>query len=467
MIHTSLLSLLFSTSLWITNTIADTSIKNLAIAQTPKTVMLTVYNNDLAMIHETRRATLDKRGKVKLMYPGIPSSIDTSSVIASFEQEVQLFSQNYSFDVISYDSLLNHHIGKRVLYTEKDDSVEIKEGILLSTSPLLIREKNYGAIYIPNQLFFPNIPKDMAVKPSLFWNIQTDAKELDIDLKYLTKGMSWKSDYTLNIIDESRLNLNAWITIINNSGATYTDANITVLAGEVQQARPTPEVEIYKSKKLRLAPTTIQNESFSGYHIYKIPFKETIKNREQKQISFIQKEDISYNRYAINSQSFHFSNFGKRKLSFNQTIEFSNSQKNNLGIPLPKGTVRVYQEDKSKTSRFVGSQSISNIPQDEKVKIVIGKHFDIVGTESILDFKETKREKHISYKVSISNHSTKDEIVKLKRNVPKNSGKLTIKDSCNKECSKEKISAFTTLYSLKLKAKENYTLNISYDIKKY
>ncbi len=467
MINASLLSLLFSTSLWITNTVADTTIENLAIAQTPKTVMLTVYNNNLAMIHETRTATINKAGKVKLMYPGIPSSIDTSSVIASFEQEAKLFSQNYSFDIISYESLLNHHIGKRVLYTEKDDSVEIKEGILLSTSPLLIQEKNYGAIYIPNQLFFPNIPKDMAVKPSLFWNIQTDAKKLDIDLKYLTRDMSWKSDYTLNIIDDTKLNLNAWITITNNSGATYTDADITVLAGEVKQASSIPKTQSYARKRLRSAPENIKNESFSGYHIYKIPFKETIKNREKKQISFIQKEDISYDRYAINSQAFSFSNFGKRELSFDQTIEFINSQKNNLGIPLPKGTIRVYQEDKSKISRFIGSENISNIPQDEKVKIVIGKHFDIVATEKIIDFKETKREKHISYKVSINNRSNKDAIIKLKRNVPKNRGKIIIKDSCKTECNKENLTAFSTLYTVNIKAKESYDLNITYDIKKY
>ena len=443
---------------------------NLSVAESPENISLTIYNKNLAMISEKRKAVIDKPGKVKLMYPGIPSAIDTSSVIATFAQETSLYSQNYSFDVISYESLLKYHLGKMVHYIEKKDSIEIKEGTLLATEPLLVREKNFGIIFTPYQVFFPDIPKDMAVKPSLFWNIETQAKKLDIKLKYLSKGLSWKSDYTVDLTDEKSLDLNSWITISNNSGASYEDANITVLAGDVNLPASQSSRRVYAKRAVASMAEdsgNIKNESFSGYHIYKIPFRETIKDKERKQISFIQKKDIGYQKYAVNSESVYFSNFGERKLQFNQVIEFKNSKENRLGIPLPQGIIRVYKDDKGHTSRFVGASNIKNIPKDEKVKLTIGKYFDIVGKERVTDYRETRKEHHISYEITVSNHSEKSEVVKLKKNVPGNRGKLTVKDSCDKQCSKKSINAFTTEYTIHLKPDEKYLLTVDYDMLKY
>ncbi|MEA3492489.1 MAG: DUF4139 domain-containing protein [Campylobacterota bacterium] len=453
-------SLILSTSLL--------AIENLAITNAAENISLTIYGKNLAMIGEKRSATIDNPGKVKLMYPGVPSLIDTSSVIATFSQQTKLFSQNYSYDVISYDSLLKYHLGKTVHYTEDEESTERKEGTLLSVTPILIREKSEGAIYIPHKVFFPNIPKAMAIKPSLFWNIETEAKRLDIDLKYLTKGVSWKSDYTIDLTDDTTLDLNSWVTITNNSGATYRNADITVLAGDVNVPQELGGRRIYSKSRLAATPTdkkNIQNEAFSGYHIYKIPFRETIKDREKKQISFIQKKAITYEKYAFNRETFYFSNFGERRLRFSQIIAFENREENHLGIPLPKGTARVYREDKSGVSRFVGAANITNVPKDETVKLTIGKYFDIVGKEKVVDFRHTKREKHITYKITINNHSKKEEIVKLQKSIPSNKGKLTITDSCKEQCSKERLNAFSTLYTLSLKPDAEYSLTISYDMK--
>ena len=458
---TIITSLMLSTSLLTAN--------NLAITNAPENIALTVYGSDLAMISEKRSAVIDSPGRVKLMYPGVPSMIDTSSVIAAFSQQTRLFSQNYSYDVISYNSLLKYHLGKLVLYTEDEEATERKEGTLLSVSPILIREKSEGAIHVPYKVFFSNIPKAMAIKPSLFWNIETEAKKLDIDLKYLTKGLSWKSDYTIDLTDDTTLDLNSWVTITNNSGATYHDADITVLAGDVNIPQEQESRRVYAKRAMAMAEDSgnIQNEAFSGYHIYKIPFRETIKDKEKKQISFIQKKAITYEKYAFNKETFYFSNFGERKLNFSQVIEFKNSEENRLGIPLPKGTVRVYKEDQSNVSRFVGAANITNIPKDETVKLTIGKYFDIVGKEKIIDYRVTKNDNHITYEITINNHSKKREVIKLKKSVPTNQGKLTIKDSCDKQCSEERLNAFTTQYTISLEPDEEYKMTISYDVKKY
>jgi hypothetical protein len=281
--------------------------------------------------------------------------------------------------------------------------------------------------------------------------------------------MSWKSDYTVNLSGEKILDLNSWITITNNSGATYQDANITVLAGEVNTPQPRSRRVYAKRAMMAAAEDTanIKSEAFSGYHIYPIPFRETIKDKEKKQISFIEKKGIAYQKYGFNKESVYFSNFGERKLRFDQVIEFKNSRENHLGIPLPKGTVRVYKEDKGGTSRFVGAADISDIPKDEAVKLTIGKYFDIVGKERITDYRQTRNEKRISYEITVSNHSKENEVVKIQKSVPTNQGKLTVTDNCSKQCSKETMNAFVTRYTLLLKPDETYTLTVSYDVKKY
>jgi len=445
--------------------------ENIATTSASKDIALTIYGDDLAMISEKRSAIIKDHGKVKLIYSGVPSQIDTSSVLATFSEPVKLYSQNYSYDIVTYHSLLKYHIGREVYYTEKEESIERKQGTLLSSNPILIREIGDGDIYTPYRVFFPDIPKEMAVKPSLFWNIETKARDLDIELKYLTKGMSWKSDYTINLKDDKNLNLNSWITITNHSGATYKDADITVLAGEVN--RPQPEsTRVYAKRRSLASPSpyandNIESQSFSGYHTYHIPFKESIKDKEKKQISFIDIDSIPYIRYALHKDNFYFNNQKERKLKFDQIIEFKNSKDNRLGIPLPKGIVRVYQKDKSDISRFVGSTNISNIPKDEIVKLNIGKYFDIVGKENITKFRTTTKEKYITFEIILNNHGESDEVIKLEKNIPTNSGKLTIKDNCKEPCLKSQPNAFTTNYTIPLKKGEEYNLTVSYDLKLY
>ena len=442
---------------------ATQSDKSFSIATDQHDIQLTIYNQNLAMVSEKRSALIQKSGKVKIMYSGIPTKIDTSSVIALFKPKATLYSQNYSFDTISYQSLLNYHLGKTIHYTEKSDSVEILEGTLISLSPILIREKNYGAIYQPHQLFFPDIPQDMAIKPSLFWNIETLAKRLNIDLTYLTKGISWSSDYNINITDSQRLSLNGWITITNNSGATYKNADISVIAGNLNSDKPNL---LYKSRRVAKSMAVkdkVSTQAIMGYHLYKIPFKETIKDKETKQIAFIKKDGIRYTKYSINSESFYFSNFGERKLAFNQIIEFKNSINNRLGIALPKGKVRVYKKDKEQQLHFVGSNHIKNSPKEETIKISIGEHFDIIGKEVVTKYINTSKKRYISYNINIKNRGDEVETIKIKKRVPINRGKLIVKDSCKDRCVKSKLNAFSTLYTISLKPKEVYTMSISYE----
>ena len=307
----------------------------------------------------------------------------------------------------------------------------------------------------------------MITKPSLVWNMETaTAGTLDIDLKYLASGISWKSDYVLNL-KKDVLDLTGWITVNNNSGVAYKNADITCLAGEVNRAKEEHKYDnrrLYKSKSVMAMPMDdVAEESFSGYHIYKIPFRETIANKQQKQISFIDKKEIAYIRYGVASNS----NFNKieQKLTFTNTIQFKNTKENNLGIALPTGVVRMYQKDSSNETHFIGEQRVHNIPEDENVTLAIGTLFDAVGERTITKHV-VKEEGYLNDETTynIRNQGKEPLVLKIKEVIPTRGKHISVKTSCKDNCSVKKKNAFIREFTIKLKAKEKYLFTSEFEV---
>jgi hypothetical protein len=425
---------------------------------------LTVYNNGYGMISENRTSNIFE-GYNKIMYEGIPSSIVIDSVVPTFSKDVKIYSQNYGYDTFSLNSLIQKTIGKEVSY--KDETIW-ESGTLLANNPILIKTINGSIITIdkPNQLKFTSIPEDMAVRPSLFWNINSkESGPIDINLKYLTNGLSWTSNYVLNLTD-SVLSLQGWMSINNQSGISYNNANITCLAGDVNKVIDNHPIQMLRGAKMTSMEDSmeVKEESFSGYHIYKIPFKETIKDKEIKQVSFIQKNGIKYKTYGTSRINDNLYRFPKQEILFDNIIEFKNVEQNNLGIPIPSGIVRLYKEDVSKESRFIGEQRISNISDNEVVKINIGKLFDIKGTEEIIEHTENKNQLHIKTLISIENNGKEDKTVILYKNIPIN-GKVS--DTCLNNCKKIKSTGSYEEFSINIKANNTYKFESVVNVDKF
>jgi len=436
---------------------------------------LTIYNTDLALIRDRRRVELPA-GEQELAIRGVSGQLQPETALLesrSGSGGIRVLEQNFNYDLLTPKKLLEKYLGRQIgiLRTNPATGVETREtATVLSTQDCLVVRIGDRIETDPGGRFlFENIPATLRDQPTLVTRLEVARSGTHLlELSYLSGGLSWKSDYTLYMGGDKKLDLNAWVTISNESGATYRDANLTVVAGEVNKAVSPAAGRTYIRKMMAVEDEgMIRNEAFSGYHLYKIPFRETIRDKEKKQISFIRKKGVGYSKYAFNEEPFYFSNFGERKLRFSQVVEFENSEKNGLGIPLPRGTVRVYKKDSSGISRFVGASGIRDIPRDETVKLTIGKYFDIVGKERVTAFKETKRAKQISYEITVSNHGEEEVLVKLKKNVPANQGKLTITDSCIKACTKKRLNAFSTLYTVRLEPHREYTWSISYDMKVY
>jgi len=458
--HKILFSILTTSLLLFANTTIPSDNSNLKI---------TIYNDNRAFVDDRREVEV-KAGLQKLVYEGVPNSVITQSVIPTFTGvETNLHSQNYIYDLVSLNSLLKNSVNNTVTFYTNDKEPELSEGRLLSYSPhAIIEETGTKKIYTlnsPTQIIFSHIPKNMITKPSLVWNMEIkNSGKLDINLKYLTRGISWQSDYVLNL-KNNVLDLTGWITVKNNSGVAYKNAQITCLSGDVNIAK---SKNLQKVRSISMAYSSdaghVEEKSFSGYHIYKIPFRETIANKQQKQILFIDKKNIVYHQYGKNSNNY-FGNYKEQKLIFTNIIEFKNSKKNHAGIPLPSGTVRMYKNDDNKESHFIGEQRIYNIPKDEKVKLKIGTLFDVTGEKTITKYISRSHYKNIETTYSIRNRGEKSVELKIEESIPTYGNQIVVKSSCKGQCSVEKKSAFIREFTIRLKPKEKYHFTSEFEVK--
>lgn len=430
---------------------------------------ITIYNDDRAFVQESRQVEVAE-GKQSLIYEGVPASVITPSVIPTFSGvATRLYSQNYSYDLISLQSMLTKSINQEVEFYTNEENPRLSRGRLLSANPVMVEESSSGKIYTlerPSQVIFSKIPETMITKPSLVWRIETaKAGRLGIDLKYLTTGISWKSDYVLDLKKES-LDLTGWITVNNHSGVSYTNAAITCLAGKVHRAQERPIRRMYKAQPAMVAADAmapVKEASFSGYHIYKIPFRETIANKEQKQIGFLEKKGVHYREYGV-AQNTHFANYGEEKMTFANTISFANTKANQLGIALPSGVVRMYKRDNDAQTHFIGEHRIGNIPEDENVTLTIGTMFDVVGEKRITKFVNRNHYKDIETTYTLRNRGKTPVTLKIKEQIPAYGNHIKVKTSCKGQCSVVKKSAFVREFTVKLDTKGKYSFTSEFEV---
>ncbi|CAA6811017.1 MAG: Unknown protein [uncultured Sulfurovum sp.] len=445
---------------------------NVVVPSTGSDLKITIYNKSKAFIHDTREVTL-QAGKQKLVYEGVPSSVITESVVPTFTGlATKLYSQNYIYDLISLKSMLAKSINQEVSFYSNEKEPTLNKGILLSSTPkVMIKEKRTGKIFSLNsatQVIFEKVPKNMITKPSLIWNMEAKVGgKMGIDLKYLAGAISWKSDYVVNMKKDT-LDLKGWITVKNDSGVAYENAQITCLAGDINMM---PEPSRYRENLVYGAsmPTAmmernlVKEESFSGYHIYKIPFRETIANKEQKQISFIAQNEVKYQQYGqyINN---YFEKGAEQQLQFSNIIEFENKKENNMGMALPSGVMRMYQKDSSGETHFIGESRVENIPEDENVTLTVGTLFDAVGEKIVSKYVAKKHHKNVETTYTVRNQGKEPLLLRLEENIPVYGNDISLKTSCQDNCSVKKKSAFVREFSIKLAPKEKYRFTSEFEV---
>jgi hypothetical protein len=389
-------------------------------------VSLTVYNSNLGLIKDRRNLVVAK-GLSELRFMDVAAQIIPASVqISTFGNPLQVLEQNYEYDLLSPQKLLDKYVGKEVRlyqknpYTEREE--ELKATLLANNGSPIYKIGNDITFNHPGRVLFPEVPADLIASPTLVWLLEgSDAGKRQIEASYLTAGISWKADYVLTLGRESSLaDLAGWVTIDNRSGATYRNARLKLVAGDVNRVREEPQgSRMYKTTMVeRGAAPQFKEEGLFEYHLYTLQRPSTIKDNQTKQISLLAAVALPVRRELImRAEQMWYGNSqggATTKQKVGVFVEFENRETTGLGMPLPKGTIRVYQQDTDATLQFVGEDSIDHTPKDEKVRIKVGDAFDVSATRRQTDWRKLASDSfEAAWEVAITNHKKEDITVKV------------------------------------------------------
>jgi len=397
-------------------------------------VALTVYNSNIALVKEHRDIDLAS-GENTLQFTDVAAQIIPTTVHVkslSDAQALHVLEQNYEYDLLSPEKLLEKYIGKEVkifdknYYTGKD---EVATATLLSTNNGLVYQIN-NEIHInpPGRVILPQVPENLMAKPTLVWLLRSSrAGKQKIETSYLTNQINWQADYVAVLnLDDTKADLTGWVTIDNKSGATYENATLKLVAGDVHRLTP-PQVyakAMMTESRVQAAAPQFKEESFFEYHLYTLDRPATVKDNQTKQMTLLSATGIPITKRLLfrGQQMYFYAAYGEdafQKQKVSVVLEIENAQKNNLGMPLPKGTVRVYKADKDGNLQFIGEDAIDHTPKDEKFNIKMGEAFDVIGNRKQTDFKRISTTvSEMSWEIALRNHKPEVVTVRVSEPVP-------------------------------------------------
>ncbi len=391
---------------------AETTIKD----QTD--VAVTIYNNDLALVRDRRKIKL-LPGEQSLKFMDVAEKIRPETVSLkslSSPGSIAILEQNYAYDLMSPNKLLEKYVGKQVRLVNLSTEIGFSQvdADLLSVNEGPVYQVGRD-IYLghPGQVVLPEIPENLIAKPTLVWILQNNGTDQDVEVTYLTGGIAWNADYVVTLDkSETKMDIEGWVTLNNQSGAQYSNAQMKVVAGEVNVV-PRPMMEKADMAGARMmqamaAPPPMREESFAEYHLYTLPRRTTIKQNESKQVSLLTAAGIGVSKvYEYRGNESFYSQPMPPQMAEKVGVfmKFMNKEENHLGMPLPAGVMRVYQEDSEKMLQFAGEDSIKHTPKDEEVRLRLGNAFDVVGERTQTDFQRiSDRVFETAFEIKIRNH---------------------------------------------------------------
>jgi hypothetical protein len=396
-------------------------------------VSITIYNSNVGLVKDTRIIDF-KPGIHELKFMDVAGKIDPTTVhIKSLinDSSLNVLEQNYEYDLLSPQKLLEKFVGQKVqlaTINPETKKEEIVEATLLSTQGGNIFQIG-DKIHIGHhgRILLSRIPENLIPQPTLVWMLENKlSKTQKLEASYLTSGINWKADYVavLNKLD-TLTDLTGWVTIDNRSGATYQNALLKLVAGDIHRVTQEMQMDYARVKMAakEAASPQFKEESFFEYHLYTLDRRTTIKDNQTKQMTLLDANQVPLKKLFIFAgyPQYYYYRIDQRsnKQKVGVFLELENTKKNNLGIPLPKGTIRVYKEDKDGSLQFIGEDRIDHTPKDEKFKIKIGEAFDVVGERIQTDYKHLGYNLYeVAFEVSLRNHKKEDIKVLVEEPIP-------------------------------------------------
>ncbi len=426
---------------------------------------LTIYNQNFAVVRD--RLDLDlQKGENEVSVTDITAHLEPDSVILrdpTGKRAIQILEQNYRSDPVSQGLLLSLYEGREI-----DFLINVVEGESKTVRGKIIRSgyvphqsgiNRYGSQYaqrqyitstnsqpiievegklrfnLPGLPLFPALADDTILKPTIKWILNTDKRgKLDAELSYITGGMSWKADYSMLAQNaDDRIDVIGWVTVDNQSGRTFENAKIKLMAGDVSKIQQDPHAMYEMASMSGRAfngqmPAAVSEKAFEDYHLYTLNRKTMLHDRETKQVEFLRANNVRAERIYVYDgakidrnryRGWNSDNIRRNRdygTECNPKVwimkEFENTEDNNLGIPLPRGIVRFYKRDDDGQLEFTGENIIDHTPKDETVRVYTGNAFDLVGERKRTDYRISTSDDWLdeSFEIKVRNRKEKDSV---------------------------------------------------------
>ena len=361
-------------------------------------VAITVYNQNFGLVREVRDLAMG-RGRIALEYQDVAEKIqpETVHIRPMFQADaLSVLEQNYRYDLLNPQKLLEKYVGRTIKIYRYNSVLgrdeELEAEVLSVNQGAILRIGNEITYNFPGRFSFPEIPDNLIAKPTLVWLLDSDAPRQRIQVSYLTQGLNWKADYVMVLNDtETLVDLTGWVTLTNQSGASYENARLKLVAGDVQRvtARVRRRMELDALRAVSEA-SQFQEEGFFEYHLYTLQRPTTLRQNEQKQVTLLEGSEIGVKKQLIfyGAAAYYRGSYGQ--VVSNQKVgvylDIENQEQNHLGVPLPRGIVRVYKADPSGAQQFIGEDRIDHTPRGERVRIKMGEAFDVVADRRQMDY---------------------------------------------------------------------------------
>lgn len=370
-------------------------------------VAITIYNQDLALIKDSRKLRLPA-GEHALAWRDVSAHMQPETALlkntdATAANGFQVLEQNFDFDLLTPQKLLEKHVGRhlRVIKTHPTSGAESSEdAVLLSAHDgTVLQFADRIEAHPAGRLAFQTLPETLRAQPTLVIKLQTETSSTQqLELAYLSRGLSWQADYVGELsADEQQLDLNGWVTLTNQSGTSYPHARLQLVAGELNRVR-----EQITGNMLRAMPMAavakadqVQEESLLDYHLYTFERRTSIADKQTKQLALLSATQLAARKeYRLLGEPQLYRSpmpagadlDASRKLKIAVFMEFDNKQPA-LGQPLPKGVMRIYQRDSQGNTQFIGEDRIEHTAKNETVRIRLGQAFDLGAEKKQTDFK--------------------------------------------------------------------------------
>ena len=399
-------------------------------------VVVTIYNRNLALVKDKRHLTLAE-GEVKLAFREVSARMRPETALLTADA-LTVIEQNFEFDLLTPKALLDKYVGHQVAVISRHPTTGVESRklakVLSSNNGVVLQFDDHIETGVPGRLSFPELPEKLRDRPTLTMLLENTAcGAKDIELSYLTGGLQWQADYVaeLNAADDA-INLSGWVTLTNTSGASYQNARLQLVAGDVHQAPPEREftdggIRQMAMKQRAAAPSMAQEEMFE-YHLYTLARPTTIADNQSKQVALLQASSVPCQKeFLLEGSSYYYRRaYGEidRKLKVGVFVEVENRKKNHLGRPLPKGVVRVYKEDSKGALQFIGEDRIDHTPENETIRLKLGDAFDLTAAKKQTFFKKIDGDGRYNYiyeaafEIKLKNAKPEEVEIKIVEPIP-------------------------------------------------